>query len=115
VSSVGVSVRNNLKSLFSLRYLVLTENRVSSAGIKTGYGLDSQVLNPGRGKLFLFIIEFRSVLGSIQPSIQWVRRVISLRVKRLEREIYLSPPSSAEAKNGGDIPPLPHISSWFCT
>jgi hypothetical protein len=38
--------------------------------------------------------------------------VISLRVKRLEREADLSPPSSAEVKNGGGIPLLAHITSW---
>jgi hypothetical protein len=27
-------------------------------------------------------------------------------------EADLSPPSSAEVKNGGVIPPLPHMSSW---
>jgi hypothetical protein len=33
-------------------------------------------------------------------------------VKRYEREAHYSPPSIAEAKNGGAIPPLPHMSSW---
>jgi hypothetical protein len=28
------------------------------------------------------------------------------------REAYLSPPPSAEVKNGEAIPPLPHMSSW---
>jgi hypothetical protein len=23
------------------------------------------------------------------------------------------PPSNAKAKNGGDMPPLPHMSSWY--
>jgi hypothetical protein len=30
----------------------------------------------------------------------------------LGREADLSPPSSAEIKNGGAIPALPHMSSW---
>jgi hypothetical protein len=33
-------------------------------------------------------------------------------VKRPEREADHSPPSSAEVKNGGAIPPLPHMYSW---
>jgi hypothetical protein len=33
-------------------------------------------------------------------------------VKRPGREADHSPPSSAEAKNGGAIVPLPHMSSW---
>jgi hypothetical protein len=33
-------------------------------------------------------------------------------LKRPGREADYSPPSSAEAKNGGAIQPLPHTSSW---
>jgi hypothetical protein len=33
-------------------------------------------------------------------------------VKRQGREVNHSPPSSAEFKNGGHIPRLPHTSSW---
>jgi hypothetical protein len=33
-------------------------------------------------------------------------------VQRPGREASHSPPSSAEVKKGGDIPPLPNISSW---
>jgi hypothetical protein len=33
-------------------------------------------------------------------------------VKRLGRDADRSPPSNAELKNGGAIPPLPHMSSW---
>jgi hypothetical protein len=33
-------------------------------------------------------------------------------VKQLECEADDSPPSSAEVKNGGAIPPLPHTPSW---
>jgi hypothetical protein len=34
-------------------------------------------------------------------------------VKRQGREADRSPPSSAEVKNDGSIPPLPHTSSWY--
>jgi hypothetical protein len=33
-------------------------------------------------------------------------------VKRPGREADRSPPSSAEVKNGGSMPPLPHTPSW---
>jgi hypothetical protein len=33
-------------------------------------------------------------------------------VKRPGREADHSPPSSAEVKNGGAVPPLPYTSSW---
>jgi hypothetical protein len=36
----------------------------------------------------------------------------SLGVKRPEREADHSTPPSAEAKNGGAIPPLLHMPSW---
>jgi hypothetical protein len=66
----------------------------------------------GRGKIFLFSITSRSALGPTQSPIRWVLGAISPRVKRLRREADHSPPSSAEVKKGGAIPPLPHMSSW---
>jgi hypothetical protein len=36
----------------------------------------------------------------------------SLGIKRPGRETEHSPPTSAEVKNGGAIPPVPHTSSW---
>jgi hypothetical protein len=41
------------------------------------------------------------------------RPVDYLGVKRSEREARHSPPSSAEIKNSGAIPPLPHMSAWY--
>jgi hypothetical protein len=49
----------------------------------------------------------RLALGPTQPSIQWVPGV-----KWQGREADHSPPSNAEVKNGGAIPPLPHMPSW---
>jgi hypothetical protein len=40
------------------------------------------------------------------------RGALSLRVKWRGREADYSPPCSAEVKNGGAIPRLPHSSSW---
>jgi hypothetical protein len=36
----------------------------------------------------------------------------SLRIKWLMCEANHSPPSDAEVKNGGAIPPLPHMFAW---
>jgi hypothetical protein len=44
---------------------------------------------------------------SLQPPIQWVPGALSPGIKRPERETDHSPPSCAEVKNGGTIPPLP--------
>jgi hypothetical protein len=44
-----------------------------------------------------------------EPSIQWARKALSPEVKRSDREAKHSPPSSAEVKNSGAIPPLPHV------
>jgi hypothetical protein len=52
----------------------------------------------------------RPVLRPIQPPIQWVPGVLSLGVKQQQREADNLPPSSAQFKNGGAIPPLPK--SW---
>jgi hypothetical protein len=50
----------------------------------------------------------------VQPLIQCVLGALSPGVKRQGREVDRSPPSSARVKEGGGIPPLPHISSWHC-
>jgi hypothetical protein len=51
-------------------------------------------------------------LGPTQPSIQREPGVIPLGVKRPGREAGHLPPSTAEFKKGGAIPPLPHMSLW---
>jgi hypothetical protein len=54
----------------------------------------------------------RLALGPTQPPIQWVQRAISPGLKRLVCEADHSPPSSAEVRNGGAIPPKAHMFSW---
>jgi hypothetical protein len=76
-----------------------------------GYRLDSWGSNPSRGKIFLFSTTPRLVPGPTQPPIQWVLGTLSLGVKWPGCETYHSPPSSAEVKNDGAIPPLPHMPS----
>jgi hypothetical protein len=45
--------------------------------------------------------------GLTQP-IQWIPGV-----KQQESEAHHSPPSIARFKNGGTIPPLPYMPSWY--
>jgi hypothetical protein len=72
------------------------------------------MLHAGRpgNREFLFYTVSRPALGSTQQHIQWVTGIVSPGVKRLGHEADHSPPFSAEFKNSGAIPPLPHTSSW---
>jgi hypothetical protein len=90
-----VNFRSALTTVFYLE---------SSVGIARGYGLDGRGSVPGRGKISLS----STALGQTLLPIQWVPG----EGKRKGREADHSPPSSAEVKNGGAIPPLPHMSSW---
>jgi hypothetical protein len=53
--------------------------------------------------IFLFTNVSRTVLGHIQPPIQWVPGALSLRVKQPGREAHHSPPSNAEVKQCMDL------------
>jgi hypothetical protein len=77
-------------------------SQYSSVGKATGYGLDGWDSIPG------------NVRFSLHHSVQTGSRAhpaLSPGVKRQGREADHSPPSSAVVKNGGAIPPLPHMSS----
>jgi hypothetical protein len=95
-----------------------------SVAIATGCGLEGRRLILNRGKYFLLSAESRPAPGPTQPpiqwiprtitlgiKIQWIPRTITLGIKRPGREADHSPPSSAEVKNGGAIPPFPSMSS----
>jgi hypothetical protein len=86
------------------------QSRDSSVATATGYGLDSRGSIPSRSNIFLFSISSKLTLRPALQPIQWVLRVISPMEKRPGREADQSPPSSVEVKNGGAIPPLPHMS-----
>jgi hypothetical protein len=58
----------------------------------------------GDGIIFLFATASRPVLGTTQPSIQWVLGVLTPGVKRQGCEADSSPPSSAKVRN-----------AWSCT
>jgi hypothetical protein len=68
-----------------------------------GHGLDGRGSNLGRCKKF-FCTPQRPDRAT-QPLIQWVPEDLSLNVKFPGRETDLSPPSNADVKNGGAIPP----------
>jgi hypothetical protein len=84
-----------IKSL--IRYIVLCILSHSSVSIVRGYGLG-----------------FNSTLalGPTQPLSQWVLGSLSQGVELPGCEADHSPPSSAEVKNGGAIPPLSDTSLW---
>jgi hypothetical protein len=85
----------------------------SSVGIAKGYGQDGWGSTAGRGQeIVLFSTASRLAVGSIQPPIQWILGALSLVKKQPGREADYSPPSTAEVKNDGPIPSLPHTSSW---
>jgi hypothetical protein len=69
----------------------------------------ARVRFPAVQVFFLFSTASRPVLGPIRPPIQWVPGNLSLGVKRQGPEAVHSPPSSAEIRNDGAIPPLPHV------
>jgi hypothetical protein len=81
-----------------------TRSRGSSVGKSERPGFDSRQVQD----IFLCSTASRPALGPTQPRIQWVPGALSPEVKRPEREAYHSPPSSAEVKKVGAIPPLPH-------
>jgi hypothetical protein len=65
-------------------------------------------------KIFLFSKASRPNLGPSQHPILWVQGANYPGVKLKGREADHSPPSDAEVKKVGAIPPLPHMSSWHC-
>jgi hypothetical protein len=64
-------------------------------------------------EIFLYCTASRPALGLTHSPIQCVPGALSPGVKQPRREADHSPPSSAEVKNGGAIPPLPHVFSYL--
>jgi hypothetical protein len=57
-----------------------------------------------------FSTVFKPALGSGQSPISWVQGIFPPEIKQPEHEADHSPPSSAEAMNGGSVPSLSHVS-----
>jgi hypothetical protein len=62
---------------------------------------------------FLFLMVSRLVLWPTQPHIQWVPTALFQWVKQLECETDHSPPTSANVKNDGAIPPHGMVLTWL--
>jgi hypothetical protein len=75
-----------------------------------GYGLDNPDSIPSMVGFFSSQLPDR--LWGLPNLIQRVPVAISPGVKWPGSGADHSPPSSAEVKNNGPIPPLPHMSSW---
>lgn len=89
--------------------MILKRNQDNSVGIATVYDLDCWGSLPGRVKIFSSQ-SVKTCCGAHPVSHPVGTGVCFSRVKRLGRETDHSHLSSAEVKNGGDIPSLPHMS-----
>jgi hypothetical protein len=67
---------------------------------------------PGKGKKFSLLHKIQTGSGTHPASYLMDTGSLSPEVKRSGRETDNSPPSNAEVKYGGAIPPLLHASSW---
>jgi hypothetical protein len=76
--------------------------------IGIGYGAGRQWFDSRQGHV---ILHFSTTSRTTRSYIPWLPAALSLRLKRPGSESDHSPPSSAEIKNGGAIPPLPYTSS----
>jgi hypothetical protein len=75
-------------------------------------GWTAGVRSQARATDFSLFYSVQTDAGAHLPPIQWVPGVLSPVVNRQGREANHSPPSSAEVKNGGAIPPFLHMASW---
>jgi hypothetical protein len=82
------------------------QNTSHYSSVGTGYGLDGRGSIPGEGQRFSLNVQTH--LASYTKG-----KVIPFPgVNRPGREAAKSSPSSAEAKNGISLPPLPYMHSW---
>jgi hypothetical protein len=84
--------------------------RDSSIGIATGYGLDGRGSIPDRRKRLFSILQHPDQLWD--PSYIVGMGTLFSGVKQPRCKSDHSPPFTAEVKNGGAIPSLPHLYSW---
>jgi hypothetical protein len=81
-----------------------------SVNIITKLGMDDWGSFPGRGGKWFFIITTAS-RQALRPT--HLREALFPRKKWPGHEADHSPQSSAEVKNCGAVPPIPHTSSWL--
>jgi hypothetical protein len=65
-------LKTEIKWKINVKWGTLLSYHSCVRGVSTGYGQDSRVWIPGRGKMFLFSTTSRPVLGHTPPPIQWV-------------------------------------------
>jgi hypothetical protein len=95
-------------------YFEYRRSRDSSVGIATDYGLDGRGSIYGSDKRFLSTPQRRERLWGPPASSLMGTGVSFSGVKRPRIEADYSPPSTAEAKNGRAIPPLPYAFMAWC-
>jgi hypothetical protein len=91
--------------IISLLHKFISVSQYSDSLRPRGPGFDSR-----KGQDFSLLYGVQPGSGSQPAPIQWVPGAISTWIKRQGREDDNSPPPfSAEVKNGGAVPALPHI------
>jgi hypothetical protein len=111
MNSVYESNEESILFYADLRDLMGSDNSVSIPTLPCPERVRNRGSIIGGEKSFLYPTALRPALGSTQRPNQWVPGVLSPVLKRPERKADRSPPSSADVKNGGAIPPLFHVSS----
>jgi hypothetical protein len=96
-----------------MKHFDIMLSRDSSVGIAGCCELDGGGSIPGRGKIFFSYPQCPDwqwgPLNLVSNGLRWL---FFNGIERQGIEADHSPPSSAELKNGGAIPPLPHTSPW---
>jgi hypothetical protein len=85
-------------------------SRDSSVGVATGWTAGLRI--PAGVKISSAAQRPNLLWGPPSLLFNGYRRLFPRGINRPGREADHLPPSCAEVKNGGAIPPLPHISSW---
>jgi hypothetical protein len=70
------------------------------------YGMDGRVSVPGKTKRCLYTLQYPVLFSGHPASYPTVARSLIFGGKAAGREADHSPPSSAEVKNGGAVPPI---------
>jgi hypothetical protein len=84
-----------------------------SVGIAMSYKSGAGAILPGKARDFSLLHSVQTDYGAHSTSYAMgTGGGLSPGVKRISHEAHHSPPSSAEVKNRGAIPPLSHTSSW---